>query len=217
MLFRVGGPANQLILPMLRELVVECESLYPGIEAWFDKKIVPGISDGSRVAFVSIEDGKLEGGVIVHLRNGKVCNLCVREKFRGKGLGTRLFHKAANSVLPFSPSLHFTSPEELAVTERDYFKDIGFEMVGTVPLNYRSGQGEVLFSGKTEDVIAKTMVKMRRDASPEASSDPYLDVFAQAVSDIYSGKFEEKMKRGGRWRSVQDIWLEMERNGVKHD
>jgi len=160
----VVSPADQYAMRDLSRLVFECEDLYPGIDVWFTKKVVSGLSDGSRVAFLAYEGMELVGGTILRRTgNAKVCNLRIRHQFAGRGYGTGLFSLAARAAAPFSSELHFTAPEELASTECSYFQNLGFRLMGAVSRQYRRGQSEFSFCATVSDVIARTSSSVSHD------------------------------------------------------
>jgi acetyltransferase (GNAT) family protein/ASCH domain-containing protein len=141
----------------LASLVLECEQLYPGIDLWFNRRVLPGLSAGSRIAYVAYEGSKLMGGAILRRGvNAKLCSLRIRDEFAGRGVGTGLFHLAAVEASQLSSTLHFTAPEELAVSEKAFFEGMGFEALGRVEKHYRAGQKEYAFAGPISSVLRRT-------------------------------------------------------------
>ena len=49
----------------LATMVEECEDLYPGIDIWFKKKVVPGLKESNRVAFLVYHDDRPIGSAVV--------------------------------------------------------------------------------------------------------------------------------------------------------
>jgi predicted transcriptional regulator len=160
----IVGQHDRAAMQALSGLVLECEDIYPGIDLWFKKKVVPGLSDGSRLAFLVYNGSALVGGAIVkRSQNAKVCNLRIREQFAGRGYGTGLFSLAARAVLPYSSHLHFTAPEELANRERNFFESLGFQLMGALPRQYRRGQAEFSFRATSRDVLRRTAQSVSHD------------------------------------------------------
>lgn len=141
----------------LSTLVLECEDLYPGIDRWFASRVTSGLRDGSRIAYLAYEGSRVAAGAILRRGdNAKLCSLRVRNEFADQGLGTGLFNLAAREAGRMSSTLHFTAPEELAVSENRFFQTLGFRVQGKIGRNYRAGQSEVAFVGKTKKIIERT-------------------------------------------------------------
>lgn len=146
----------------LTRLVLECEHLYPGIDIWFHRKVAPGLSSGSRVAYVAYCGATPIGAAILRRgENAKLCSLRIRDEYAGNGFGTGLFHLAALEASQHSSTLHFTAPEELACSEQSFFEGMGFSAVAQVDRRYRSGQCEYAFIGDTREVVARTSELVR--------------------------------------------------------
>lgn len=142
----------------LTALTVECEHLYPGIDVWFNRKVMPGLISGSRVGYVAYSGSDLVGAAILRRgENAKLCSLRIRDDYAGNGFGTGLFHLAVLEASRCSSTLHFTAPEELARSEQSFFEGMGFKEVARVERRYRNGQGEYAFVGQTNTVLERTV------------------------------------------------------------
>jgi predicted transcriptional regulator len=166
MTFRSDSPVPHVLtidnrrteaLADLTSLVLECEHLYPGIDLWFNRKVLPGLSSGSRVAYVAYDGHRLIGGAVLRRGgNAKLCSLRIRNEYAGRGFGTGLFHLAALEASRLSSTLHFTAPEELALSEKIFFEAMGFRSLGGVEKHYRTGQGEHAFVAEIPSVLRRT-------------------------------------------------------------
>ena len=71
------------------------EGVYPGFASWYWKKVVPGLSDGSRKILTSTAGGALSGIVIAKSQNEKkICTVWVPREFRGRSIARNLMQDA---------------------------------------------------------------------------------------------------------------------------
>lgn len=66
---------------------------YPGIDRWFELKVVPGLRSGSRYLLQMERDGVLVGLGIAKNEDDerKICTVRVAPSYAGRGMGLRLF------------------------------------------------------------------------------------------------------------------------------
>ena len=134
------------------ELVLESEDLYPGIDKWFQKKVIPGIRDGRRIAFVVFHQGKaIAESIIKFGSRTKMCSMRVDPAYQGKGIGPFLFAQLANELDSSVKSVHSTAPESLVEERAGLFDDLGFVFSGKSSVRYRSGQDELVFQARTSE------------------------------------------------------------------
>src|ERR1017187_10889387 len=75
-------------LTNLRGIVCQKEDIYPGIDKWFDKKVLSGLIAASRVAYLGYVNGIPAAAAIVKLgTDTKLCHINVRPDLRGTGVG----------------------------------------------------------------------------------------------------------------------------------
>ena len=128
------------------DLVLESEDLYPGIDKWFQKKVVPGIRDGKRIAFILFHQGRAIAETIIKFgASTKMCSMRVDPSYQGKGIGPFLFAQLANELDYSVKNVHFTAPESLAEERQGLFDDLGFVFTGKSRVRYRAGQDELIF------------------------------------------------------------------------
>lgn len=141
----------------LEQLVLECENTYPGIDLWFKKKVIPGLTDKSRRGYIIYEGNVPIAGTVLKLSDhAKLCSLRVRPEYCGKGIGTALFGIVAQEVSQISDTIHFTAPEGLIEKEGTFFDKLGFVNHGSVNKKYRSGEDEFYFRGNVNLIKEST-------------------------------------------------------------
>lgn len=137
---RFGGdyvPSRQC-LGDLKTMVEECEELYPGIDLWFKKKVVPGLEKKDRIAFLVYDDSRPIGSAVIRKgSDAKLCSLRVLPEEQKKGLGHLLLALVANEIRNIATHFHFTTPSKLWFELEQFFKTYGFVNHGPAAIQYR--------------------------------------------------------------------------------
>jgi predicted transcriptional regulator/GNAT superfamily N-acetyltransferase len=122
----------------LRALVCQKDDLYPGIDKWFDRKVVAGLRAGNRVAYVGYVNHVPSAAVIVRLgADAKLCHINVRPDLRDAGLGEVLLSLVALEAKSSARSIHVTFPESLWCGKGQFFKSFGFSEAQRAQRQYR--------------------------------------------------------------------------------
>jgi predicted transcriptional regulator len=139
-IIRFGGNHRPISesLNDLETLVKESENYYPGIDKWFDKKVVPGLKGSDRRAYVLYENEKPVGSAVLRLgKDTKICSVRLKEEIQGQGIGNLLFCLLAIEMRHSASIVHFTAPESLWIQKNNFFKNLGFEFHGIASQQYR--------------------------------------------------------------------------------
>src|SRR6267378_1490486 len=129
-----------------RQLVDESEDLYPGIDIWFRSKVVTGINEGVRYAFLVIHEGRPVAAAIVKPgADTKLCSMRIKPAYQKKAIGPILFAHIAEMLNHSIEQIHFTAPESLVVERKGLFQRLGFVNVGKARRVYRPGEEEFVF------------------------------------------------------------------------
>lgn len=122
----------------LRSIVCQKEDTYPGIDRWFDKKVISGLSASSRVAYVGYVNGVPAAAAIVKLgRDTKLCHINVRHDLRSTGVGEVLLSLVTLEAKSNADAIHVTLPESLWSTKSGFFRSFGFSEVQRAQRQYR--------------------------------------------------------------------------------
>ncbi|MGD0037280.1 MAG: GNAT family N-acetyltransferase [Bacteroidota bacterium] len=138
------------VFESLSDILLESENLYPGIDLWFRDKVIPGLRNGRRVAYVLFYEGKaIAESIVKYSTHTKICSMRVDPQFQNKGLGPFLFNQIASELDNSIKTVHFTAPESLVDERAGLFDDLGFVFQGTSKKKYRQGIDELVFKGET--------------------------------------------------------------------
>jgi predicted transcriptional regulator/ribosomal protein S18 acetylase RimI-like enzyme len=138
-------------LKVFRSIIEECDGKYPGIDNWFDKKVVKGLEHRERGGILLYHHDKPIGASIV--RRGdepKLCSLRIKPGVRESGFGTLLM---ALSILEMRSlgNIHFTIPASLWESKIGFFQRYGFEYIEKAKIQYRKYDDELYCRGSFED------------------------------------------------------------------
>jgi len=137
----------------LKEMVEECEDLYPGIDIWFKKKVIPGLEEKNRVAFLVYQHSRPIGSAVIRKEtDAKLCSLRVLPEEQKKGLGHLLVALVANELRNIASHFHFTAPSELWFELEQFFKTYGFVNHGPAAIQYRLFDEELACSANFKNV-----------------------------------------------------------------
>jgi len=111
----------------LRDLVSQNENLYPGIDKWFDKKIISGVAAGQRVAYIGYLNQIPAAAAIVKLGNdAKICHVSIRPDLQNIGLGEAFFCLLTMEAKRQANAIYLTLPESLWNSKKAFFQSFGF-------------------------------------------------------------------------------------------
>jgi predicted transcriptional regulator len=158
-------------LETLRNLITQREDMYPGIDLWFARKVVPGLKSRERVAFVAYEENRPIAAAILKVgKNTKFCHLHLDEDFRHKDIGQLFFTLMTFSVYKTASEIHFTLPESLWSKKSHFFESFGFATVKRSSHFYRHGDPELICSASFSSVWSSVRDKLSSLVRSFASS-----------------------------------------------
>jgi predicted transcriptional regulator len=146
---------------VLKTLIARNDDQYPGIDRWFATRVVPGLRSGERKAYVAYENDKPIAAAILKLgRSAKFCHLRVDDEHRRADLGQILWIQMTMDVMDYAQEIHFTLPESLWDTKRDFFGSFGFSEARRTLLHYRKNDGELSCSTSVSTVYSAIVKKI---------------------------------------------------------
>jgi predicted transcriptional regulator len=148
----------------LRRLLLENEAKYPMIERWYGEKVLPGMKDRLRVAYVAFLDETPVASAVLKLGNhAKFCHLRVREGFQDRDLGQMFFTLMTfEAKRHIARDIHFTLPESLWSERSSFFTSFGFTAAVKAERQYRSGEDELACAAPISVVWANAISRVSR-------------------------------------------------------
>jgi len=150
-------------LKNFRNLIVANDPLYPGIEHWVTRKVLPGIRSGQRAAYVAyLDEQPAITAVVKRGKDAKFCHLQIADHLQGVHLGELFFSLMAMEVRNFADSVHFTLPESLWESKCGFFNSFGFQGVQKAGVQYRSNDVELKCSASFSTVWSSVLQRLPR-------------------------------------------------------
>jgi len=203
---QAGSPVIRAAEPQdcaqIRELLGETSRLYPGIDLWWHKTVLPDLRTGRRVAVI-LETGESVEGLFIGKpgRRAKLCTLRIQKPWRDRGLGTLLMAEGIrNLVQDDTREVYVTVSEAAEPGCTCFFKSMGFSMIDVQRDRYVHGVDELIYSSPARELKAN----LNRIASERAArtlfglvpkppeQDPYSRTLVMSLRPV----FAEMMVRG---------------------
>lgn len=189
-------------LMKFRETVLENAHMYPNIDNWFDRKVIPGLKNSERIAYLGYLDGKpAVSAVIKRGEAAKFCHLRIKEELQGIHLGEVFFALMGFEVKDFAKEVHFTLPESVWQKEREFFKSFGFVEAVKAGHQYRLFEDELRCSSpfyKVWNAVLEKLPKIVRLFNIDGQSlDTRLlmSVRAEHARKVLAGKKKVEIRR----------------------
>ncbi len=158
--------------PAIRKLLLESSHLYPGIEVWWEKTVVPELHTRRRVLILLDGADKINGVFIakggIH---AKVCTLRLREEARNQGLGTALMAEGLRSLLQSrTKDVLVTISEAARASCQPFFEAFGFRCVAHKKGRYVRGVDELIYKGSARELrhILRDMLQHHAGAKKQS-------------------------------------------------
>ncbi|HEX4959477.1 MAG TPA: hypothetical protein VF173_01465 [Thermoanaerobaculia bacterium] len=140
-------------LRLFAEQLALNDEMYPTIREWFRAKVIPGLREGSRVAYLGFEgETPILTAVLKKGEQAKLCHLRIAPELQGLNLGEVFFSVMALEVRTTAREIHFTLPESLWSRSREFFSSFGFRDVTRAHTQYRLFEEELRTSAPFWDV-----------------------------------------------------------------
>jgi ribosomal protein S18 acetylase RimI-like enzyme len=124
-------------------------ALYPEIDQWWRRRVLPGLRRRERVVYTAIDEGRLLGVCIgkIDLRSTKLCTLRVDDEVQHLGLGSRLLRRLLCDVAGVGGrQVHFTISESIDQSCGSYFRGLGFSRRALLRRPKREAGDELVYS-----------------------------------------------------------------------
>src|SRR3984885_11277542 len=135
---------NSDTLKLFKISILKHEEMYPKISLWLKNKVLPGIENGERIAYLGLYNGEPVVTAVVKIgSSSKFCHLHIEKKFQDKSIGELFFAMMIVDVRHRAQSIHFTLPESLWEDEKGFFSSFGFEQAKKSKTQYRKSEEEL--------------------------------------------------------------------------
>lgn len=147
------------------DLILGNQQMYPEIERWYKGKVLPGIKQDERVAFVGyLDERPAVSAVVKKGSNAKFCHLRIHEALQDAHLGEVFFSLMALEIRDLAKGVHFTLPESLWDTKGQFFQSFGFRSTELAEAQYRLFDRELACSADFSTVWGSVLQKIPKIA-----------------------------------------------------
>ncbi|MDQ1354174.1 MAG: hypothetical protein QG657_4483 [Acidobacteriota bacterium] len=169
-----GTMTNDKHIDDLKSLVEIVDDHYPGIDIWFKKKVVPGLKQTERTAFLIYYQGNPIGSAIIKKgKETKLCSMRIAPGHQKKGIGSLLMSLIGKEIIDNACEIYFTAPESTYFKFKSFFDNWGFRCGGEVGIHYRNFEKEILCTIDTKTLwnnviqnIGRLFERFSRDGKP---------------------------------------------------
>lgn len=134
--------------PSIFEFLIESTHLYPAIDDWWKKKVLPGVLEGIRVIYV-LKKADIIKGLFIGKKgtNSKVCTLRLKDDVKKNGLGKALLLVGLCQIIDESTKdITVTISEAAESNVARFFESLGFHNVANVRNRYSHGVDEHIYT-----------------------------------------------------------------------
>jgi predicted transcriptional regulator len=125
-------------LKHFENLILANENWYPAISDWYRRKVLPGIRNEERVAFVGyLAETPTISAVVRKGPDAKFCHLKISHDLQDAHFGELFFTIMALEIRDLAKTIHFTLPETLWRSKEAFFKSFGFSSAEMAETQYR--------------------------------------------------------------------------------
>lgn len=147
----------------LRDRIFSNEDMYPGIDLWFKNRVIPGIYDSNRIAYIGYyNDTAIASAVVKIDKSAKFCHLNIDDRFQDCNFGELFFIMMTFDVGRLAEEIHFTLPESLWDKREIFFKSFGFQYSHSCGYRYRSFEKELHCSSPYTTVYRNLKKKLEK-------------------------------------------------------
>lgn len=148
---------------ILRSKILACEEMYPSIKTWVDNKVIHGLRAGERIGYIGMLGEKpVVSALVKRGSNAKFCHLKIDEEFRDNGLGDIFFTLMTLEVRNFAKAIHFTLPEGLWESRKNFFASFSFNQAIKCNQQYRLFEEELRSEAPFKYVYENVLTKLSR-------------------------------------------------------
>jgi predicted transcriptional regulator len=191
-----------------RNLILGNERMYPEIGRWYSSKVLPGIRQEERVAFIGyLGEKPAVSAVVKKGADAKFCHLRIDEVLRGSNLGDIFFSLMALEIRDLAKHVYFTLPESVWSRSGAFFQSFGFESTRVAEAQYRLFDRELACAASFRTVWGSLLTKIPKLAhlyecggfTPD--SQLLMSVKPEFADRIMSGKKRVELRRkfSTRW------------------
>lgn len=186
----------------LENLIEQSEDLYPGIYLWFRRRVLSGLQNKERTAYLVYEDDRPVGATVLRLgKDSKICSLRITPEAEKMGFGRLLMALVAKDMRNQSTYSHFTIPEHIWSAKSSFFEEYGFKCHGKAGEQYRLWDQEFACRASFNDVwtrVIRTLPSILKSVTVNGVKSDYdlvMSIHPRFSHKVVSGEKKVEIRR----------------------
>ena len=152
-----------------KNLVLSNEDMYPNIDKWVRDKVLPGLKTSERVGYIGyLNDSPVISSVLKKGKHAKFCHLKIDKSLQDDNLGEAFFALMTLEARQEAQEIHFTLPESLWDSKKEFFQSFGFKDAIKSKDQYRLFEEELKCSAPydiVQEAVLRKLPKLARKFS----------------------------------------------------
>jgi predicted transcriptional regulator/N-acetylglutamate synthase-like GNAT family acetyltransferase len=199
---------NEMYRHDLKRLVEIVDDKYPGIDIWFKKKVLTGLKEKERFAYLIYRKNQPVGSAIIKKgKETKLCSMRIAPEQRQKGIGGLIMSLMGREVRGYAGKIYFTAPESTYIEYKKFFDSWGFKCLGQAGIQYRLFDKELLCEADAQELWLKVIQNLDQlfDQFTLAGNPRYPDI-VMSIKPEYAKEIKKKKKRVEVRRKFNKKW-----------
>jgi predicted transcriptional regulator len=193
---------------LFRQTISKHEEMYPNILTWLDSRVVSGIKENRRIAYIGFIDDLPSATAVIKLgKSSKFCHLHLEDNLLNQNIGELFFAMMTLDVRNSANSIHFTLPEDLWYRKKSFFESFGFDEIEKSKTQYRNGVEELSCESSFVNVWEHTMDKIPKliEKNIHTSINPFsgilMSIHPRYIKKILDGEkiYEVRKRFSEKW------------------
>lgn len=199
---------NEMYQDDLKRLVEVVDDQYPGIDIWFKKKVLLGLKDKDRFAYLIYHrDNPVGSAIIKKGEKAKLCSLRIAPEHEQKGIGSLLMSLLGREVRTYAEKVYFTAPESTYLKYRSFFDYWGFTCLGQAGVQYRLFDKELYCEADVQELWHKVIQNLDKlfDQFTLLGNPRHPDI-VMSIKPEYAAEIKKKKKKVEVRRKFNKKW-----------
>jgi predicted transcriptional regulator/GNAT superfamily N-acetyltransferase len=203
-----GKITNEMYQHDLRRLVEIVDDKYSGIDVWFQKKVLPGLKEKERCAYLIYQKNQPVGSAIIKKgKETKLCSMRIAPEHRQKGIGGLLISLMVTEARSYAGKIYFTAPESTYREYKKFFDNWGFKCQGKAQIQYRQLDKELFCEADVQELWQRVIQNLDKlfDRFTLAWNPRHPDI-VMSIKPEYAEEIKKKKKRVEIRRKFNKKW-----------
>lgn len=199
---------NEMYQHDLKRLVEIVDEKYPGIDIWFKKKVLPGLKEKERFAYLIYHKNQPVGSAIIKKgKETKLCSMRIAPEQQQKGIGGLIMSLMGREVRNYAGKIYFTAPESTYIEYKKFFDSWGFKCLGQAGIQYRLFDKELLCEADAQELWYKVIQNLDKlfDQFTLVGNPKHPDI-VMSIKPEYAKEIKKKKKRVEVRRKFNKKW-----------